>query len=284
MATITADVVKRLRDRTGAGMMDCKKALVQANGDFDAAERLLKEMGLAAVAKRQDRATDNGRVFVKVKDGRAVLVELSCETDFVAGNQQFIDLGDKICDVALEKGYTEPNDELNAMVTDLITIIKENMALKSLCAYELGENEYAASYIHGNGSLAVLVMFKADDAALFEKAEVKEFANDCALHVAAFTPSYLDTNKIDAEYIAEQEGIFAAQAAKMDKPEKVQAGIVKGRLAKHLAEIAFLQQPFVKDDSMTVGKKLAEVAKAAGGKLEITDFAFLRAGLASCSV
>jgi elongation factor Ts len=280
---ITADVVKRLRDRTGAGMMDCKNALVKANGDFDAAERILKEMGLAAIAKRQDRATDNGRVFVKIASDRAVLVELSCETDFVAGNAQFIELGERICDVALEKGYAEINDELTAMVNDLITVIKENMALKTLCSYDIAANEYASSYIHGNGALAVLVTFKSDDAAIFENAQVKEFTNDCALHVAAFTPSYLDTNVVDAQYIEEQRGIFAAQAAKLDKPEKVQEGIVKGKLAKHLAEICFLQQPFVKDDSMSVAKKLAEVGKAAGGTFEITNFAFLRAGVASCS-
>ncbi len=280
---ITADVVKKLRDLTGAGMMDCKKALVQANGDFAAAERLLKEMGLAAIAKRQDRATDNGRVFVKVEGNKAVLVELSCETDFVAGNEQFIELGENICSIALKKGYSEVNDELSAMVNDLITIIKENMALKSVCLYELGENEYASSYVHGNGSLAVLVMFKADRSDLFDNALVKEFTNDCALHVAAYTPAFLDIKSVDPAYVKEQEAIFAVQASKLDKPEKVQAGIVKGKLAKHLSEVCFLEQPFVKDDSMNVAKKMAEVAKAAGGSLSIKDFAFLRAGVASCS-
>lgn len=280
---ITAEIVKKLRDLTGAGMMDCKNALVKADGDFAAAERILKEMGLAAVAKRQDRATDNGRVFVKVAQDKAVLVELSCETDFVAGNEQFIQLGEKIADVAIEKGYSEVNDELTAMVNDLITIIKENMALKSVCLFELGADEYASSYVHGNGSLATLVVFKADRTELFANDQVKEFAHDCALHVAAFTPSFLDISSVDAAYVTEQEAIFAVQVAKLDKPEKVQAGIVKGKLAKHLAEVCMLEQPFVKDDTMTVGKKMAEVAKAAGGTLAIREFAFLRAGVASCS-
>ena len=284
MATITADIVKRLRDLTGAGMMDCKNALVKANGDFDAADRLLKEMGLAAVAKRQDRATDNGRVFVKVSGNKAVLVELSCETDFVAGNAQFVELGEKIATVALEKGYGEPNDELNAMVTDLITIIKENMALKSVRLFELGANEYASSYVHGNGSLATLVIFKADRADLFLNEQVTEFTHDCALHVAAFTPSFLDIPSVDPAYVKEQEEIFTVQVAKLDKPAKVQAGIVKGKLSKHLAEVCMVEQPFVKDDSLTVGKKMAEVAKAAGGTLAIREFAFLRAGVASCAV
>ncbi len=280
---ITADEVKKLRDITGAGMMDCKKALTQANGDFAVAERFLKEMGLAAIAKRQDRATDNGRVFVKVQKDKAVMAELSCETDFVATNEQFAELGNKICDVALAKGYNQINDELTGMVNDLIAIIKENMGLKNLCVFDLGPNEYASSYIHGNGSLGVLVMFKADKAELFENELVKEFTNDCALHVAAFTPAYLNTSTVNESYIKEQTEIFTVQAAKLDKPAKVLEGIVKGKLSKHLAEICFLQQPFVKDDSMSVEKKVAEVAKSAGGKLEITNFTFLRAGVASCS-
>lgn len=281
---ITAEVVKKLRDITGAGMMDCKKALTQSNGDFAAAEKILKEMGLAAVAKRQDRATNNGRVFVKVGKDKAVMVELSCETDFVASNDQFAELGNNICAVALDKGYSEINEELEGMVTDLITIIKENMALKQLHVFEVGENEFASTYVHGNGALAVLVMFKSDDKKIFENDLVKEFANDCALHVAAFTPSYLNTDAVDADYIKEQTEIFTAQAEKLGKPAKVIEGIVKGKLNKHLSEICFLQQPFVKDDSMSVEKKANEVGKAAGASLEIVNYAFLRAGAASCSV
>ena len=281
---ITAEVVKKLRDITGAGMMDCKKALTQSNGDFAAAEKILKEMGLAAVAKRQDRATNNGRVFVKVGKDKAVMVELSCETDFVASNDQFAELGNNICAVALEKGYSEINEELEGMVTDLITIIKENMALKQLHVFDIGENEFASTYVHGNGALAVLVMFKSDDKKIFDNDSVKEFANDCALHVAAFTPSYLNTDAVDADYIKEQTEIFTAQAEKLGKPAKVIEGIVKGKLNKHLSEICFLQQPFVKDDSMSVEKKANEVGKAAGASLEIVNYAFLRAGAASCSV
>ncbi len=281
---ITAEVVKKLRDITGAGMMDCKKALTQADGDFAAAEKILKEMGLAAVAKRQDRATDNGRVFVKIAKDKAVMVELSCETDFVSSNDQFAELGENICTVALEKGYTEVNDELEGMVKDLITIIKENMALKQLHVYNIGENEFASSYIHGNGALAVLVQFKSDNAKIFESAEVQEFANDCALHVAAFTPTYLNTAAVDESYIKEQTEIFTVQAQNLGKPAKVVEGIVKGKLNKHLSEICFLQQPFVKDDSMSVEKKAKEIGKAAGGSLEIINYAFLRAGAAGCSV
>ncbi len=281
---ITADLVKKLRDATGAGMMDCKKALTEANGDFAEAEKILKKMGLAAVAKRQDRATDNGRVFVKVAKDKAIIINLTCETDFVATNKEFIALGEKICDVALEKGYTEINDELNAMVTDLISIIKENMSLANLTVYDIAADEFAATYTHGEGSLAVLVKLKAGDSAVFEKEEVKEFANDLALHVAAFTPSYLSRDKVDEKYIADQVEIFTAQAAKLDKPANVVEGIVKGKLNKHLNEICFLDQPFVKDDSISVAKKAQEIGKAVGTTLEVVDYAYLKAGWAACAV
>ena len=124
MAAISAADVKKLRDLTGAGMMDCKKALAQADGDFAGAEKILKEMGLAAVAKRQDRATDNGRVFVASNGKKVVMLSLSCETDFVAKNDDFKKLGEDLCSTILEKGYTEPNDDLKGMVDALIAIIK----------------------------------------------------------------------------------------------------------------------------------------------------------------
>lgn len=276
---ITAADVKKLRDITGAGMMDCKKALAEADGDMAQAEKILKEMGLAAVAKRQDRATENGRVFTKVTGNKAVLLELSCETDFVASNDKFKALGDQMCDVILEKGYTEPNDELKGMVDALIATIKENMTLKRMSVVDLPEGGYAATYIHGEGSVAVVVVFKSDDASIFSNDAVKEFTHDCALHVAAFKPQFLNTASVTKEYEEEQLSIFRAQVATMDKPEKVKEGIVRGKLNKLYSEVCFLNQPFVKDDTMSVEKKMAEVAKAAGGKLEIVSYRFYQAGV-----
>ncbi len=276
---ISASDVKKLRDITGAGMMDCKKALNDANGDMAQAEKILKEMGLAAVAKRQDRATENGRVFTAVKGNKAVLLELSCETDFVATNDQFKELGDNMCAVILEKGYTEINEELNAMVAALIAVIKENMAIKKFQLIDIPENGYASTYIHGAGSVAVCVVFTSDNAAAFENEAVKEFTHDCALHVAAYRPQFLNTTVVPKEFEEEQLSIFKAQVASMDKPEKVLDGIVRGKLNKLYSEICFVNQPFVKDDSMSVSKKMAEVAKAAGCKLDIVSCDFYQAGV-----
>ncbi len=276
---ISAAEVKKLRDITGAGMMECKKALTEANGDMAEAEKILKEMGLAAVAKRQDRATENGRVFVLAKGDKACLVELSCETDFVAKNEQFKALGEEICQVVLEKGYTEVVPELTDMVNGLIATIKENMACKKVMLIDVPANGMAATYLHGEGSVAVVVVFKADNAALFENEAVATFCHDCALHVAAYKPQFLCSQVIPKEFEEAQLDIFKAQVAQLDKPEKVKEGIVRGKLSKLYKEICFVDQAFVKDDTMSVSKKMAEVAKAAGGKLEIVSCNYFVAGV-----
>jgi len=275
---IKAATVKELRDTTGAGMMDCKKALVKAEGDFNAAIKILQEMGLAAVAKRADRATDNGRIFTKITTDKAVLVEISCETDFVAKNDDFKKLGDNMCDIIIEKNYSEINDELNAMVAELIAKIKENMSLKQVLVFNLDESEYATTYIHGAGEKGVLVEFKADNANAFQNNSVKEFCQDCALHVAAYTPTFLNSDSISADQIKELEEIFTKQTLGMGKPEKIVPNIVKGMLAKHYKEVCFLDQAFVKDDKLSVSQKMNEVAKAAGCKLEITGFQMYATG------
>lgn len=278
MATITAQMVKQLREATGAGMMDCKNALVKANGDFAEADKILKEMGKAAVAKRQDRPTENGRISIK-ENGKAVaMVSVSCETDFVASNEKFVALGNELCDMILAHAYTEANDELTAKVNDAIAIIKENMAIRNVYYKELAAGQYAATYIHGEGAMGVVVVFQSDKAEAFQNATVKEFTNDVALHVAAFTPSHLSMKDVPEQYVNEQLEIFRAQVKDMDKPEKVKEGIVRGKLNKHLGEICLLSQHFVKDEDQTVEKKMASVAKEAGCQLSIVDYKFFVAG------
>ena len=283
MAAISAADVKKLRDLTGAGMMDCKKALAQADGDFAGAEKILKEMGLAAVAKRQDRATDNGRVFVASNGKKVVMLSLSCETDFVAKNDDFKKLGEDLCSTILEKGYTEPNDELKGMVDALIAIIKENMNLVSFSVTDIPENGYCASYVHGDGAVAVSVILKADNDSAFESDSVKEFAHDLALHAAAYKPQYLSDKVVPKEYEEEQLGIFRAQVAQDEKlaskPDKVKEGIVRGKLSKLYNEICFLDQAFVKDDSKSVSQALADCGKSVGAKLDLVSYSVIVAGL-----
>lgn len=274
---IKAADVKKLRDTTGAGMMDCKKALIEAEGDFKKAEKHLKELGLAAAAKRSDRATNQGRVFTRVTDSKAIVLELACETDFVARNKDFIALGDELIDVILEKGYTEINAELEAMVTELISTIKENMSLKQFKVIDLDENSFASEYVHGEGSIGVLITMSAADKSKVDES-VKEFAFDCALHVAAFNPMYLDKSDVDAEYLKEQTEIFTKQTEGLGKPANVIENIIKGKINKHYTEICFLQQPFVKDDKVSVEKALADLSKKVGTELAVTGYTYCKVG------
>jgi elongation factor Ts len=279
---IKATDVKALREKTGAGMMECKKALVDANGDFAKAEKLLKELGLAAVEKRAGRATNEGKVFVKVIKGKAALVELSCETDFVARNSDFISCGGKIADTILAKGKATTNDDLAAFVRDTASVIKENLALKRFLFVEAGKDEILHEYIHGDGKIGVLVRAKSDVPAAFEKEAVKNLIHDIALHIAAFNPGFLDRSKVSPDYIKEQEEIFKKQLEGDErlkgKPDKVLEGALKGKLGKHLGDICLLDQAFVKDEKLTVAKVLAAVGKEAGCSLSISEFFYFRVG------
>ncbi|WP_461247629.1 translation elongation factor Ts [Treponema sp. R6D11] len=284
MADISAADVKKLREKTGAGMMECKNALVSSDGDFAKAEKLLKEKGLAALEKRAGRATNNGKVFIKMKDDNsaAVLVELNAETDFVARNPDFIALGEKIAANALEKGITAPNDELSGLVQDLATKIRENMGLKRLSLVKASSNEYLTQYIHGDGNIGVVVKCESDKPEIFKTEDVKSFIFSIALHIAAFNPAAIDRTKIDQAWLKEQEDIFKVQMQQDEKlkgkPENVLEGILKGKVTKYLSEICLLEQGYVKDEKITVAKAVEECGKKAGAKLAVTEYVYFRVG------
>jgi elongation factor Ts len=276
--TVTPAAVKELRDKTGAGMMDCKKALVDAGGDMAKAEKLLKESGLAAAAKRMGRTTNEGRVFSKLAGSRGALVELSCETDFVARNSDFVALGSKIIDKLIAEGAKADAAALEAMVGETAGIIKENMGLRRYKVIDAGAGEMLVDYIHGEGRIGVILRFRLGSPAMASDARVKETTFDLALHVAAFAPAYLSRDKVDPAYIGEQEAIFRKQVEAMDKPENVLAGIVKGKVNKHLGEICLLEQGFVKDEKIKVAKILEDLGKQAGGKIELAEYLYFRVG------
>lgn len=276
---IKASDVKALREKTGAGMMECKKALVEAGGDSAAAEKILKEKGLAALEKRADRVTSEGRIVAKVEGNRAVICEITCETDFVAKNTDFIALGDAIVEKAIATKADKVTDELSDMMKELATRIRENMTVRRLDAVELTENDYCAKYIHSDAKSGVLVVLSAENKDAVNNQKVKDFAYDCCLHYVAFTPMYVTQDQVSGDYINEQKEIFMKQVADMDKPEQVKAGIVQGKIKKHLAEICFMDQPFVKDDKVTVAKKLEEISKEAGSKISVKKVIFYQLGL-----
>ena len=285
MADISASEVKKLREKTGAGMMECKNALVSTEGDFAKAEKLLKEKGLAALEKRSGRATNNGKVFIKMNgDGSsAAMVELNAETDFVARNPDFIILGETIANKALESGITQPNDELNGLVQDLATKIRENMGLKRLCQIKASSNEFLTQYIHGDGNIGVIVKCESDKPEIFKDEEVKSFIFTLALHIAAFNPVAIDRSKVDQKWLKDQEEIFKTQMDQDEKlkgkPENVLAGILQGKVTKYLSEICFMEQGYVKDEKLTVAKAIEENAKKAGAKFTVNDYIYYKVGV-----
>ncbi|MFW5684097.1 MAG: translation elongation factor Ts [Spirochaetota bacterium] len=276
---IKASDVKKLREKTGAGMMDCKKALTEAGGDAAKAEKILKELGLAAAAKRGGRATNEGRVFTHVAPGKAGILEVSCETDFVARNQDFADLGQKIVAQMVETGKPATDPDFNAMVQDAITTIKENMAIRRGEVMDIADSECVSDYIHGeSGRIGVLAKVKVDKPELASNDAVKQFAFDVALHVAAFRPTFLSVESADPTYVSEQEEIFTAQAKALGKPENVTQGIAAGKLKKHLAEICLVDQGFVKDEKRSVAQVAKDLGKEVGGTVEVAGFVYYMVG------
>lgn len=277
---IKASDVKALREKTGAGMMECKKALQKCSGDAKEAEKYLKEKGLAAVEKRADRATSEGIIIIHRDDKKAVMIEMTCETDFVAKNSDFISVGEDIAKTAFDKDLSEITEELNNKMLDLATRVRENMSLSRLTLVNVANDEYISHYIHSDKKTGVVIVLKADKPEILKNKEVQDFAYDCCLHVAAFLPAYTKREDVPTEYIKEQEEIFEGQVAELDKPENVKAGIVKGKINKHLSDICFLEQAFVKDDKLSVSKKMAEVGKLAGGNLSLSKLITFQVGKA----
>ncbi|MEE3411745.1 MAG: translation elongation factor Ts [Treponema sp.] len=267
---IKASDVKALREATGAGLMDCKKALTEANGDAKEAEKILKEKGLAAVAKRAERATSEGRVFVRTQDKKIALIEVTCETDFVANNADFIAAGEKLLDITFANGYTQVEQAHKDVLLDLATKTRENMTVAKVNVINVPDNAVAETYVHSNFKTASAVVVKGSTADI-----VKQFAHDCCLHLAAFTPAYIYQKDVPQSYIDEQTEIFKGQMDQDEKmaskPQNIKDNILKSKVAKHVAEICFVDQMFVKDDKVSVAKKLEEVSKAAGAQLEFGE-------------
>ena len=274
---IKATEVKRLREKTGAGMLDCKNALVKANGDFDHAERLLKEQGLAAAVKKSERVTNSGMIFSKITPNKGIMLELTCETDFVARNSLFKELGTALVEKVAEQKLTEPSEELQTMVKETVGKIKENMQLRRIVTIPVEPGESLVEYVH-DGRIGVMVRFSFSDPKVMDNAKVKQVLFECALHAAAFAPLFLSKDRVSPAFLKEQEEIFAKQAENLKKPANVLQGIIKGKLNKMLAEICFLEQPFVKDDKRSVAKVLEDLGKETGAKITIVDYRYVKLG------
>lgn len=276
---ITASMVKELREMTGAGMMECKKALTEADGDMDKAVDVLRTRGLAAVAKKAGRATNEGTVMALVSDDAKVgaLVELNCETDFVGMNEKFKAYAEKIARAALAakpadldglKAVEFEGETVEAIVTDCIHVMGENTQLARFAVVEAGA---VASYIHGGGKIGVLVTFDVDGIDATSE-DFVHYGRDVAMQVAAVNPIAATREDVPADVVEHEMGIYKAQAAESGKPENIQEKIATGRLEKFFKEQCLAEQEFVKNPDQTVNEYTAEVAKKLGGSIKITGF------------
>ena len=279
MAAITAAMVKELREMTDAGMMECKKALVEADGDMDKAVDVLRTRGLAAAAKKVGRATNEGTVMAIVSDDatKGAVVELNCETDFVGMNEKFKAYAEKIAraamaanveDVEALKAVDAEGETVEDVLTDAIHTLGENMNLARAAVVEAGG---VASYIHGGGKIGVLVTFDVEgiDPA---SDEFQHCGRDVAMQVAAASPVSATRESVPAEVVAHEMEIYKAQAAESGKPENIQEKIATGRLEKFYKESCLTEQAFVKNPDQNVTDYVNEVAKKLGGTIKVTGF------------
>lgn len=253
---ISASMVKELRERTGAGMMECKKALVETGGDMDAAVDFLRKSGQAKADKKSSRVAADGRIVIAAEGKRAVMAEINSETDFVAKDENFVTFAEAVVRCALENDIHDVNALMSASLpggqtvesarTALVAKVGENISVRRIGA--VVADDHLGSYTH-NVRIGALVAMRGGNA---------ELARDIAMHVAAVNPAWLDESSVSGEALERERAIYIEQAKESGKPPEIVEKMVAGRIAKYLKEITLLGQPFVKDTDITVAKLLKD--------------------------
>ena len=275
----TAKDVQALREKTGCGMMDCKKALTETNGDMDAAIDFLREKGLASQAKKADRVAAEGTVCAVVKGNCGAVLEMNAETDFVAGGEPFKALAARITNIVIDQApadldallnCTENGQTVAEMVQELFLAIRENIKVRRFARFEGN----LVSYVHAGGKIGVMVKFDTDGDATND--EFVAMGKNVAMQIAAMNPLYLDPASVPAEVLAKEKEILIAQMKEdpkmAGKPDAVLAKIVEGKIGKYYKENCLVEQQYVIDGDLTVGKYVEQVAKQLGTSIKINSF------------
>jgi len=248
---ITASLVKELREKTGVGLMNCKKALSESNGDIESAIKSLREKGLASASKKAERTTNEGRVFITSQDNQSVILELNCETDFVANNNDFATLGNSlatfisensIADTAALESASINGKSYTEYLSEYILKLGENIAVSKF--QTVSSDGSLSNYVHANGKIGVIVNFSGNISS--------DLGKDIAMHVAATNPSCVRPEEVNSDDIANEKNIIRTQALNEGKPEQVIEKIVEGRINKFYKEVCLNEQTFVKDDKQSV--------------------------------
>ncbi|MEK4565286.1 translation elongation factor Ts [Alkalihalobacillus sp. FSL R5-0424] len=257
---VTASMVKELREKTGAGMMDCKKALTETNGDMEKAIDFLREKGIASAAKKADRVAAEGLAAVVTEGNKAVIIEVNSETDFVAKNEGFQTLVKELAEhllakepanveEALEQPFKDGSTSVQEHINSAIAKIGEKLSLRRFAVATKEDGDVFGAYLHQGGRIGVLtVLGNSSD---------EDLARDVAMHVAAIRPTYVSRDEVEAEEVNREREVLKQQALNEGKPENIVEKMVEGRLSKYFEQVCLLDQPFVKDGDQKVGKFLA---------------------------
>lgn len=284
--SVSAQLIKQLRDKTGAGLMDVRNALTEADGDETKAMELLRQKGAATAEKKSARATGEGKVKAAVADdGRCgALVEVNCETDFSANNERFVGLVDAIAEAANSKNFASAEElmatahpeagDLKTLLTDTVGAVKENMTLSRFERFELPEGQAGVvhAYIHAGGKIGVLIEAKSQKAESASNEAFRTLVKDLAMQIAAVAPEYVSRDEIPKEIIDEETRVEMGKEDIQSKPEAIRPKIVEGRVEKNLAQRVLMLQPFIKDQSQTVDALVKAIAKQLDDEVSITRF------------
>jgi elongation factor Ts len=288
MATISAADVKKLRDQTGAGMMDCKAALSEANGDFEEAVTVLRKRGLASAAKKAGRATSEGLIGNRVSSDHSdgILIEVNCESDFVARTDDFQALVQDLIteiegagDGATEAWLQDPNGPIQVRLAAAIAKLGENMAVPRFVRYA-GQG-YVGQYIHLGGKIGVQVEFSGVTPEIAGREEFATLVKEIAMQIAAASPAYVSRSAVPPEALEKEKGIYRAQMENSGKPANVIDKIVEGKLGSYYSQIVLPDQPSIRDPKMSVAAVLADAGKTLGAPIAVTRFARLKVGEAA---
>lgn len=308
MAEINAQLVKQLRDRTGAGMMECKKALVEANGDIGEAEVILRKRGISSASKKESRSTKQGLVASKVGNGGklGVLVEVNCESDFVARTEDFQSLVEDVASHIAERKpkYVRPEvlteaeratfkenealyeqkflgdsgNTVGELVKSKIAKLGENIAISRFTIYEVSGTGAVSSYIHTGSQIGVLLELSTGKNDSVEREEFKVLARDIAMQSAAIPSQYVSRADVPADVIEKERSIQRERAVNEGKPEKMADKIAEGRMAKFYEEVCLLDQPFIRENTVSVGELIRTAGKSIGDEIKVARFVRFKVG------
>ncbi len=281
MMSVSMQSIKELREQTGAGMMDVRQALVEAEGDKEKAVEILRQKGAATAEKKASRAAAEGKVASVLENGVGALVEVNCETDFTGNNEKFLSLVEAAQAVVMQGEFDDVDAFMQAdyngrplkeLFTDVITAIRENMKVARFVRYTPSENGYVHAYIHAGGKIGVLIETACENASALSNEAFTTFTKDMAMQIAAFAPEFVFRDQVPADEVANETRIEMGKEDIQKKPEAMRGKIVEGRVEKNLSSRVLLSQAYVKDGGKSIAQLIEELSGSLGGKVSIRRF------------